>query len=282
MARDRVRLALPPSRLAVGAGDVLALGSRSWRIDRVEQTTHQLIEAVRVEPEIYQPSDAVEEAARLSPFVAPVPVLPVFLDLPLLTGDEIPHAPHLAVTASPWPGSVAVYDSATDENFALNGILAGRAVVGVTETALFRAPPGRYDRGPAVRVRLLSGALQSVSEAELLAGANLVAIGSGQDDVWELFQFRDAVLVGDRTYDLSVRLRGQLGTDALIPGDWPAGSRVVLLNAAVEQIELASSNRRMARTYRIGPADRPFDDPIFRQEVRAFDGVGCAPTRRCI
>jgi hypothetical protein len=277
VARDRLRLALPPALLGTGAGDVVALNGRNWRIDRVELSGKQVIEAVRVESAIYEPSDAVETAVRLTPFVAPVPVQPVFLDLPLLTGDEVEHAPHLAVTASPWPGSVAVYESATDENFALNIVLAGRAVIGVTETPLFRAPPALYDHGPALRVRLSAGSLQSVGAEQLLAGANALAIGSGSDDLWEVFQFADAVLVGPETYELSTRLRGQLGTDALMPADWPVGSTVVLLNGAVEQIELPSSQRRVARTYRIGPAERPMDDPVYRELRRAFDGVGLRP-----
>jgi hypothetical protein len=277
VARDRVRLSLPLSRLSLGAGDVVEVKDGLYRIDHVEQSGQQLIEAVRIERELYQPSDSVETAVRLAPFVAPVPVLPVFLDLPLLTGGEVSHAPHVAVTARPWPGSVAVYDSASDEGYELNRLLSSAAVIGTTEAVLFPANPGLIDSGPPLRVRLLGGALESITPARLLAGANAMAIGSGHDDIWEVFQFGQADLVADGIYDLTRRLRGQLGTDALIPAEWPIGSRVVLLNAAVEQIELASSNRGLARYYRIGPGGRPVDDPVFAEMQRAFHGVGLRP-----
>src|SRR5690606_28813313 len=128
---------LPPSRLELGAGDVVVLGegaeAAEYRIDRVEQTGFQMVEAVRIEREVYSPSDSVEAAVRNGPFVPPVPVFPLFLDLPLLKGEEVPHARHVAATARPWPGSAAVYSSASDDNYALNLILPDHAVIGVTE-----------------------------------------------------------------------------------------------------------------------------------------------------
>ena len=41
------------------------------------------------------------------------------MDLPLLRGDEVPHAPHLAVSATPWPGTVAVHGAPADDGYAL-------------------------------------------------------------------------------------------------------------------------------------------------------------------
>ena len=154
VARDTARFALPPSDMAIRAGDVVRLpdetGSADYRVDRVEQTEFQMIEAVRVEPEIYQPSDAVEVATRPKAFVPPVPVYPIFLDLPLLRGDEVPHAPFVAATARPWPGSVAVYGAPSDDGYQLNRLLAASATVGSTQTPLFDAAPGVLDRGGAV------------------------------------------------------------------------------------------------------------------------------------
>ncbi|WP_226780992.1 baseplate multidomain protein megatron [Oceaniglobus trochenteri] len=277
VARDRLKFSLPLSQMRYGAGDVLGVHGGLYRVDHVEQAGQQMIEAVRIEPELYEPSDAVDTAVRLAPFVAPVPVLPVFLNLPLLTGAEVPHAPHIAVAGRPWPGSVAVYDSALEDGFVLNRLISRQATIGVTETTLFAANPGMFDNGPSLRVRLLSGALESVSIARLLAGSNAMAIGTGNDDTWEVFQFGQADLVGERTYDLTQRLRGQAGTDALMPHEWPAGSRVVLLDAAVGQLSLESANRGLSRFYRVGPAARHLDDPTFVERQRAFDGVGLRP-----
>ncbi|WP_353472010.1 glycoside hydrolase/phage tail family protein [Salipiger sp. H15] len=283
IARETLRFALPPSQMPLGAGDIVALpgpsGAVRARVDRVEIGTHQRIEAVRIEPDTYLPAEMAESDPALRPFAAPVPVLPLFLDLPLMSGDEVPHAPHLAVTATPWPGSVAIYDAASDADYLLNEIIAARATVGVTETPLFAAPPGRIDRGAALQVALRSGSLQSVEEAALLGGANLLANGDGTPGTWELLQFRDAQLVEPGRWLLSHRLRGQAGSDGLMPEVWPAGSWVVLLDGAPQQIALAPAQRRQARHYRIGAARRGYDDPSYVHRVLAFDGNGLRPYR---
>ncbi len=281
VARDTAKFALPPSQLAVRAGDVVRLPDKGalaeFRIDRVEQAGLQLLEAVRVEPEIYVPSDAVEAAIRPRSFVAPVPVFPVFLDLPLLRGDEVPHAPHIAATARPWPGSVAVFGSSADDGYELNRLLSAPSVIGGTLSPLPAAKPGLVDRGAPLRVKLVFGALSSAGMAEVLNGANAMAIGDGTPGNWEVFQFLNATLVGTKTYDLSDLLRGQAGTDAVMPDVWPEDSMVVLLDGAAQQIDLAASARGLARHYRIGPAQRGYDDPSYVHRVEAFDGIGLRP-----
>ncbi|MBZ8118521.1 glycoside hydrolase/phage tail family protein [Roseovarius sp. LXJ103] len=284
VAADTVRLTLPPSKLALGAGDVLSLaeagGKGFFRIDRVEQMgLAQRVDAVRIEPESYRPMDITDEPPTVRPFTPPVPVLPLFLDLPLLTGEEVPHAPHLAVTAEPWPGSVALFASDVDANYQLNKLTQARARVGVLEAALAPAPAGLLDRGDGLLVRMLSGQLESVGGDALLGGANLCAVGDGTPDNWELIQFRDADLVGEDQYLLSHRLRGQAGTEGAGPGGWPIGSYLVMLDGLPQQIELSDALRRRARHYRIGPAGRPVDDPSYQYDVVAFEGIGLRPLR---
>ncbi|MBR9764667.1 MAG: host specificity protein [Rhodobacteraceae bacterium] len=285
IARDSLRLALPPSRRVLGAGDVIALdedaGAALYRIDRTEHGLSTLVEAVRIDPKIYRPGALSEPLPSVASFSAPLPVLPLWLDLPLIRGDEVPHAPHVAVTGDPWPGTVGVYAAASDTGYQLDQVLNARATVGVTTTPLARGPVGRHDRGAPLGVTLTSGTLASTDAGGLLAGANLMAIGDGDPANWEIFQFRDATLTGDRSYLLSHRLRGQLGSEALMPDVWPEGSWVVLLDQVPQQITLAPSQRRLARHYRVGPAARGPDDPSYRHEVWAFDGIGLKPYAPC-
>ena len=282
VARDTVRFSLPPAA-AVGAGDVVRLdaggGARDWRIDRLERAEALEIEAVRVERGLYRPAAGAdeEEGARLTPFVAPVPVLALFLDLPLMTGEEVAHAPHLAVQAVPWPGAVAVHKAVTgDAGYALNRLVEAPSAIGQLLDPLERAAPGRWDRGAAVRVRT-AGAFAGASEAAVLAGANLVAVGDGSPGGWELMQFADAALVAPREWALSRRLRGQFGTDAVMPEVWPAGSWVVPVTPALVQLGLSEAARGLARHWRIGPAARPLDDPAILHRVEAFAGIGLRP-----
>ncbi len=277
VARDTVRFALARSNLAIGAGDVVRFSNNRYRIDRVEQAEGQLLEGVRVESGVYLPSDKSDDAIAVRPFSPPLPVLPVFLDLPLLTGQELAHAPHIAVGADPWPGTVAVWSSSEDSGYEVNRLIAASAVIGKTETQLEFHRPGIWDLGPPLRVKVVGGDLSSASRVSVLNGANVIAIGDGTGAFWEVFQFADAQLVAPETYEISVRLRGQLGTDGIIPGVWPIGSTVVLLDLALIQLDLAISSRGLARYYRVGIAARGYDDSNITLRTEAFDGVGLRP-----
>ncbi len=285
IARDGARFALPLSELALGAGDVVRLpnddGEALYRLDHVEQAGAQMIEAVRVEPGVYPPSDREEEESTVRAFTPAVPAYPMFLDLPLMRGDEVEHAPHVAITATPWPGPVAVYSSATDDGYGLNRLVEASSIIGVTETSMAAALPALKDRGAALRVKVFGGNLSSVGWADVLNGANLAAIGDGTSDNWELFQFADATLVAPDTYDLTLRLRGQAGSDGIMPMEWPVGSQFVLLNGVPEQIELATSERGLSRHYRVGPAARSYDDPSYVHMQAAFQGIGLRPYSPC-
>lgn len=277
IARDTARFALPPSQLGLGAGDVVRLNGQTYRIDRIEHSGLQLVEAVRIDPAPYRASDTTTLARSWPPYVPPTPVHPVLLDLPLLTGAEVPHAPHIGAVAQPWPAGVAVWSAATDDGYTLNKLLSAPVTLGITETALTAAPAGQWDRGPALRLRVETGSLSSATPFQVLAGANVAAIGDGSPSGWEVFQFATASLVAPKTYDLTLRLRGQAGSDGIMPAEWPVGSTVVLLNTALTQLDLAASTRGLVRHYRIGPANRGYDAPETVHLVEAFDGIGLRP-----
>ena len=287
VARDAVRFALPPSLGHLGPGDVVRLSeprveARRWRIDRIERAGAITVDAVRVEPGVYRAARAVEGEAVTRAFVPPIPVWPLFLDLPLLRGDEAPHAPHLAVTATPWPGAAAVWVSTEQVGgYALNMTVASPSVMGVTLGPLSAARPGIWDRGPALRVQVKGGNLESATVDALMSGANLMAIGDGSPEGWELLQFAEARLISAGVWEIATRLRGQAGTDAFMPAVWPAGSTVVLLDGTEQQVDLPPSARNQLRHWRIGPAARSLDDASYRHIAAAFRGAGLRPLSPC-
>ncbi len=126
-------------------------------------------------------------------------------------------------------------------------------------------------------MRLGAGQLASAPWEAILAGANLAAIGDGSPGNWEVFQFQTANLVAPDTFDLSLRLRGQLGTDATMPPVWPTGSVFVLIDEALTQLSLPSSARGTTRHLRIGPAGLPPDDPTYVHLTETFQGIGLRP-----
>ncbi len=277
VARDGARFALPKSQLKIGPGDVVGYKGRRYRIDRVERTEGQMLEALRVEPGVYLPSDRDGETIVARSFAPPVPVFPVMLDLPLLRGDEVAHAPHVAVAADPWPGSVGVWAASQDSGYLLNRLIAAPAAIGVTESPLLPAQPGVWDQGSALRVRMSGADLASADRLGVLNGANSMAIGDGSGSNWEVFQFVEALIVAPDTFELSLRLRGQAGTDGLMPAAWPVGSLVVLLDQTLTQLDLPLSARGLARYYRFSAAARGFDHPDAVLRVEAFDGAGLRP-----
>ncbi|ROU02408.1 baseplate multidomain protein megatron [Histidinibacterium lentulum] len=281
-ARDSVSFALPPSASGLGAGDVVALddgeGRGLYRIDRAETGLERHVEATRVDGAARAVAfDDGRLDVRASAGSGGLPTEGLFLDLPVLTGDEVPHAPWFAAVAKPWGGPVALYESTADHGFALNLVQARGAVAGLTETPLVAAPPGRWDRGRPLRVRMLGGVLASVTEADLLAGANLAAVGDGTPDGWEVIQFARAELVAPGIYDLSLRLRGQAGSDGGMPPVWPAGSIFIRLDGRIGQMALPAAARGLARHLRWGPAERAHDHRSYRGAVHAFRGNGLRP-----
>jgi hypothetical protein len=280
-ARDSASFALPPSQIAVGPGDVVALDLPDhrgrYRIDRIEDAGLRRIEATRISatPETGLPED--NPAAVLKPFARPVPVELLVLDLPLLRGDELPHAPHVAVAGQPWPGSVAIYGAAQDSDYVLQDIISSPARMGQTTTPLPMARAGLWDRHIGLELRLISGAMGSASAAAVLAGANLIAIGDGTADKWEVLQYQTATALGGGHFALRGFLRGQAGSRGIMPAVWPAGSQVVVLDAAVDQLLIPSAARGLARYLRYGPAKRPLGDASFRARVDAIAGNGLRP-----
>jgi hypothetical protein len=172
---------------------------------------------------------------------------------------------------------VDVWSATSSNGFSLNRQIDAPAVLGVTQTVLGAWPAGIWDHGPALRVRLSAGQLSSVTEEDVLNGANAAVIGDGSTENWEVFQFTSAQLVGPRTYDLSVRLRGQSGTDGVMPASWPVGSYFVLLDGAIPQLQLSASARGLTRFYRVGQADRGYSDPKVVSAALAFNGIGLRP-----
>ena len=282
VARDQVSFVVPPS-FDVGAGDVVQIEtdavSGQFRVDRVEDAGSKSVEAVRVAFGAYDRVPAPETVVPTPPVIAPLPVWPVIMDLPLLAGDEIPEAPWVAATASPWPGSVAVYGSDTGSDWGFEVALSRPAMMGETLGDLGAALPGMYDRGAALEVKFSGGALGSISEGALFSGGNTAVIGDPASGIWEVFQFRDAQLIGEDTWALSMRLRGQRGTDGVIPDLWPAGSVVVILDTSVAQIPVSPSQRDVARSYRVGPAAKAVDHPAYREINHTAEGVGLRPLR---
>ena len=166
----------------------------------------------------------------------------------------------LAVFADPWPGPMAVWASSDGASYsrAAHGAGAERSI-GETLDDLPAGPTARWHNA-SFRVQLYGGALSSVSDSALFAGANAAAVQRA-DGAWEVIQFANAELVGDRTYLLSRLLRGQAGSEWAMGAPLAAGAPFVLLDEHV--VTIASGLDALERTLqlRVVAADRDHGDP---------------------
>ncbi|MCE7997390.1 MAG: hypothetical protein HEP70_00885 [Rhodobiaceae bacterium] len=278
--RERASLALPPSYLRVDPGDVVTLDLPEREVDYhltgLSNERSIEAEAVKTEASVFGILTAPDRTRPADP----VPSFGIpdvaFLDLPMLDSAQTPHAPFVAATAVPWPGSIALYRSATGAGFTLDRVIDVPATMGRTLTQLAAGPVSRWDRANSVQVHLTSGALQSVSDQAVLNGANLAALET-HPGIWEVIQFQQADLVDVNTYLLSGLLRGQGGTELAMAEMLGEGARFVLLDEAVQQIGLSSAERGLDIHWRYGPGRYGFDHETYATEVRAFDGVGLRP-----
>ena len=181
------------------------------------------------------------------------------LDL-AIARDDSDVLQHVAVTADPWPGPMAVWKRDGASDFTYVRAVTRAAIVGTTLDDLGAGPTGLYDRRNSFRVRLVGGTLSSAEPAQLLGGRNVAAL-RGTDGAWEIFGFANAVLVAPQTYQLSQLLRGLGGESALAQRVLPAGARFVLLDDAVVPLASGVSALGVPTAWRIGPATRGFSDP---------------------
>jgi hypothetical protein len=277
LGRETLRLALPRSQLGVSAGNRLSVGLSLYRVDRVELGDLQIIDATKVKTSLPPSQISTPQTRQMQSFLPDLPVYAQFMDLPILQDQDLPYAPYVCATAVPWTGDVAIFCSSSGEGFVLNQELQQPAIMGITESELRSAPSGVWDNGPALRVRIDQGSLSSGQMMDVLSGENTFAVGDGSVGNWEIAQFVKAELISPNLFEVSMRLRGQLGSDVAGATSWPVGSVFVLLTNALKQLDLPSSARGLAKFFRVGWAAKGFDHPSVIAQNHSFDGIGLRP-----
>lgn len=283
--RESAKFSLAPSQLALDATDEISLqaGGRTHRlrITQIDDGAARALQTIATDPSIY---DALVGPTR-APGVAQTltqagRALVVFMDLPLLSADQKEWAPFAAAFASPWPGAVALFKSASDSNYTLDTSLTKIASIGVTTSAFYSGPLWRWDEANALAIKLYNGTLSSLDDLSVLGGANVIAI-ENEDGEWEVLQFANAVLTAPNAWTLSRLLRGQAGTEAAMRAPVAAGARVVVLDGAPEQLDLAQAEYALAHNYKWGPQSKPISDASYQSATLTFAGVGYRPFSPC-
>jgi hypothetical protein len=278
--RENIEFSLPPSLITFEPGDqitaMLGSGGHRLRLESVTDGVGRRVVARSHDAEVYAAIDAPARGGGLSVPSVIGPPLAEIADLPVAGEGIAAHAPWVAAVALPWPGELAVLKREGESAFSLNRRLAAPAVMGEIIDALPAGPVGLYDRGAKLRVKLYSGSLASVGAEEFLTGANAAAIGSNEEG-WEIIQYRDAVLIAPKTYEISWLLRGQSGSEPEMLPSRPAGTRFILLDPSVVQLDLALAELRLEEVWRIGPSNRDHGDPSYVELRHSANGIGLRP-----
>lgn len=108
----------------------------------------------------------------------------------------------------------------------------------------------------------------------LLSGVNFLVVGDGLVESWELLQFCDVVLIGLGVWEILIWLCGQFGIDVFMFVVWLVGSKVVLLDGVVVQVDLFLLVCNQLWYWWIGFGICVFDDVSYCYIVVVFWGVG--------
>lgn len=278
--REGVEFALPSSQMFLDPGDIIELEveqqRRRYRILEIADGNGRSVQAVSNDPTIYDVRLGARRTVALSAPVVLGPPKLHFLDLPLLTESDKEDAPYVAASADPWPGIVEIYRSADSQDYSLNTILSTPAIIGETLTVLSSGPVSRWDRKNKIRVKISGGSLTSHSELAVLSGVNAIAVQNTLGE-WEIVQFQVAELIDALTYDLSILLRGQKGTETAMESSLPAGAPIVVLNSALNQLSLGLNDRLNEYDWRYGPSGQNLDDFTFGSQSIGFQLMGLRP-----
>ena len=260
--RESAEFALPLSRLSLAPGDVAGLTVNGRRrlieIAEISDAEARAMKARSIDPEVFNVSVAAPRRRTACVPVALGPAHALLLDLPALNAEQPTPLARLAVFADPWPGAMAVWASSDGTSYSRAAQAQAPATVGETLDTLPAGPTGRWQR-LSFRVKLYGGALASASDNAVLAGANVAALRNA-DGAWEVIQFANAELTGEREYTVSRLLRGQAGSEWAMTSALAAGSAFVLLDQQV--ITVASGIAALERTLplRVVAAGRDIGD----------------------
>jgi hypothetical protein len=119
--------------------------------------------------------------------------------------------------------------------------------------------------------------LESTSLNGLLSGKNLIAIGGGRPDEWEILQFLNSELISSGVFALTFRLRGLRGSDSTMPTLWPAGSHVVVIDAGLGQISLSVDQLNVEKNYRVGFYTEDIGSDLIQHYTNTARGSGFRP-----
>ena len=174
----------------------------------------------------------------------------VLLDIPCLLDTF--NAPGFGAAmcgyASGWPGGILLRSSDQGQTWTDAQGFTDAAPIGFTITAFAAGRTDIIDSANILGVSMLSGDLDSVTELQMLNGANHFAIGA--HGRWEIVAAKNCVLQSDGSYLLSDFLRGRYGTEWAMSLHAIGDTIVLLSDSSVAFVGAESASIGAERLYR--------------------------------
>jgi hypothetical protein len=178
------------------------------------------------------------------PLPSPTPLF--LLDIPILQDKDDDTGFYACVSRllPAWPGAIIAQSTDNGQTFAELYSQNTAATYGVTVTTLPESTTTVFDEDSILSIKLTTGELASVTERDLLNGANVALIGQ------EIVQFQNAILQSDGSYRLSRFLRGRRGTEWAVKTHQITELFIVIDAATWHRVKSPAAEIGLSRSYK--------------------------------
>lgn len=199
------------------------------------------------------------------------------MNLPLQQDSLSPQrAIYVAVNAQPWGHNYAIQSSPALEGYSFRGLGDQPASIFQLLSPVENGPIGRWDYATKIHLKTDGTSLQSIDKVLVFGGENTLAIETRRGG-WELVQFLNAELVGEKEWILDGILRGQLGTNLETSQGADSGANVVLIDDSVVKIDVPLHEIGLELNWLIGTSNEPVSDKTHEKNTFACAGINARP-----
>lgn len=225
----------------------------------------------------YTQSGSVGDAGSVPSATIPLAgdALAILMDIPCIRNqdDEAAFAVAMAGYASSWPGGVLYQSIDNEQTWQPLQAWAAGVTMGYASNTL-PAHDGRViDRTNTLTIFLIEGALDAITEAQMMTGLNWAAYGvHGR---WELIRFADVTLNSNGSYTISTLIRGAKGTEQYTGTHQTSDIFVLLDDADIYGIGVDLQYLSISRKYRALTTGQEIDEA--ESQDFAYTGVNLKP-----
>lgn len=219
--RNELTFKLPPTYLNIEPADIVTISANGAtyeaRITGINYLNDGSLEcsAKFNSSAIYTPAAVGQQSLAVPPTVQYTGVsLVQLLDIPVVFDhvDDIGFPVAIYGTVSGWTGATLMQSTDSGQTWvALHSSVPPQATVSTAMNVLGGGRTDIIDTANTIQLQPMTNALSSVTDEQLLAGANHFAFGA--HGRWEIIGAKTCTLQGDGSWILSNLLRGRFGTE---------------------------------------------------------------------